>query len=405
MSETILQALQALRSNRLRSALTLVGMAIGVFSVIASVTAVKVLDQTLMGQLAAMGTQTISFDRVPDDRPATEEEMRRPQLTYDQALALQDRVPLAASVSSTLWGGSREVRTTEASTDPDVNVMATDQGYAQNNGWEMDQGRFLSEDDVRSAASVAVLGSTVAEEVFGDMDPLGREVRVDGVRFTVVGVLEEKSGGLNLGDSNNRVIVPITRGIPVFGLQDRDVTIDVRAPSAEMLAATQDQAVGALRAVRRLPPEAEDNFETFTSAEAADGLKAFTSALATGGAGIGLIALLAAGVGVMNIMLVSVTERTREIGVRKSLGATRRDILLQFLVEAVVLCQLGGLTGILMGVLGGNVVAALMTTAPAFPWGWATIAVLGVTVVALVFGVYPATKAARLHPIEALRYE
>ena len=225
------------------------------------------------------------------------------------------------------------------------------------------------------------------------------------MRFTVVGVLEEKSGGLNLGDSNNRVIVPITRGIPVFGLQDRDVTIDVRAPSAEMLAATQDQAVGALRAVRRLPPEAEDNFETFTSAEAADGLKAFTSALATGGAGIGLIALLAAGVGVMNIMLVSVTERTREIGVRKSLGATRRDILLQFLVEAVVLCQLGGLAGILMGVLGGNVVAALMTTAPAFPWGWATIAVLGVTVVALVFGVYPATKAARLHPIEALRYE
>lgn len=405
MTETILQALQALRSNRLRSALTLVGMAIGVFSVIASVTAVKVLDQTLMGQLAAMGTQTISFDRVPDDRPATEEEMRRPQLTYDQALALQDRVPLAASVSSTLWGGSREVRTTEASTDPDVSVMATDQGYAQNNGWEMGQGRFLSEDDVRSAASVTVLGSTVAEEVFGEMDPLGREVRIDGVRFTVVGVLEEKSGGLNLGDANNRVIVPITRGIPVFGLQDRDVTIDVRAPSAEMLAATQDQAVGALRAVRRLTPEAEDDFETFTSAEAAEGLKTFTSALATGGAGIGLIALLAAGVGVMNIMLVSVTERTREIGVRKSLGATRRDILLQFLVEAVVLCQLGGLTGILMGVLGGNIVAALMTTAPAFPWGWATVAVLGVTVVALVFGVYPATKAARLHPIEALRYE
>ncbi|WP_420454199.1 ABC transporter permease [Rubrivirga sp.] len=405
MTETIRQALQALRSNRLRSALTLVGMAIGVFSVIASVTAVKVLDQTLMGQLAAMGTQTITFDRMPDDRPPTEEEMRRPQLTFEHALALRDRAPLAASVSARVWAGSREVRTTEASTDPDVSTMGVDQDYAQNNGWEVTAGRFIGEADVRSASSVAVLGSTVADEVFGEQDPLGREVRVDGVRFTVVGVLAEKSGGFGIGDTNNRVVVPITRAIPAFGAQDRDVSIDVRAPSAEMLAATQDQAVGGLRAIRRLPPEAEDDFETFSSAEAADGLKTFTDALATGGAGIGLIALLAAGVGVMNIMLVSVTERTREIGVRKSLGATRRDILLQFLVEAVVLCQLGGLAGIVMGALGGNVVAALMTTAPAFPWGWATVAVVGVTVVALVFGVYPATKAARLHPIEALRYE
>jgi putative ABC transport system permease protein len=160
-----------------------------------------------------------------------------------------------------------------------------------------------------------------------------------------------------------------------------------------------------LRAIRRVSPEEPDNFGVFTSEQAASMLGGFMDALAIGGAGIGLIALLAAGVGVMNIMLVSVTERTREIGVRKSLGARRRDILLQFLVEAIVLCQIGGLVGIGLGVLGGNVVAALMTTAPAFPWGWATVAVVGVTVVALVFGVYPATKAARLHPIEALRYE
>ncbi len=172
-----------------------------------------------------------------------------------------------------------------------------------------------------------------------------------------------------------------------------------------MLAATQDESIGVLRAIRRLPPEAENDFAVFSSAEAAEGLRSFTNALAIGGAGIGLIALIAAGVGVMNIMLVSVTERTREIGVRKSLGATRRDIRSQFLVEAIVLCQVGGLVGILLGVLGGNVLAALMKSAPAFPWGWATVAIVGVTVVALVFGVYPATKAARLSPIEALRYE
>ena len=405
MTETIRQALQALRANRLRSALTLLGMAIGVFSVIASVTAVKVLDGTIAQELAALGSQTIVFTRLPNDREPTDDEWRRPQLTYEQALRLRERATLPASVSASVGTGGREVRTREESTDPDVSVQGADEGWAQNNGWELAEGRFLDEGDVRTGRAVTVLGQTVAEELFGDRTPLGAEVRIEGRRFTVVGVFEPKSGGFNFGDANNFVAVPITRAISAFGLSDRDVSIDVRAPSPELLAATLDETVGVLRAVRRVPPEEENSFGVFTSEQAADMLGGFMSALSMGGAGIGLIALLAAGVGVMNIMLVSVTERTREIGVRKSLGATRQDILLQFLVEAVVLCQIGGLVGILLGVLGGNAAAALMSTAPAFPWGWATAAVVGVTLVALVFGVYPATKAARLHPIEALRYE
>lgn len=405
MNETIRQALQALRANRLRSALTLVGMAIGVFSVIASVTAVKVLDGTIAQELAALGTQTIVITRLEADREPTDDELRRPQLTYEHALRLRERATLPASVSASVSTGGREIRTREESTDPNVSITATDEGWAQNNGWEIEEGRFLDESDVRAGRAVAVLGSTVAEKLFGEQTPLGAEVRIDGRRFTVVGVLEPKSGGFNIGDANNFAVVPITRGLSAFGLDRRDVSIDVRAPAPEQLAATLDETVGVLRAVRRVPPEETNNFGVFTSEQAADMLGGFMDALSIGGAGIGLIALLAAGVGVMNIMLVSVTERTREIGVRKSLGAKRRDILLQFLVEAIVLCQVGGLVGILLGVLGGNVVAALMTTAPAFPWGWATVAVVGVTVVALVFGVYPATKAARLHPIEALRYE
>ncbi len=405
MGETIRQALGALRANRLRSALTLVGMAIGVFSVIASVTAVEVLDGTLMNELAALGTQTVSISRQPDDRPPTDEEQKRPQITLAQAQAVQDRLASAAAVGLQVTTYNRELRTTETRTDPNVTVVGADDAYLQNNGWELGAGRFLDPDDVRGARDVAVIGTTVADNLFGDGEPIGQSLRVDGARATVVGVLAEKSGGLGGGDRNNRVILPITRAVPAFGLQDRDVGIDIRAVSAEQLATTQDEAVGIFRAVRRLAPEAENDFTVFTSADAAESLSTFTDALAIGGAGIGLIALLAAGVGVMNIMLVSVTERTREIGVRKSLGARRQDILLQFLVEAVVLCQIGGLVGIGAGVLVGNVAAALMTTAPAFPWGWATVAVLGVTVVALVFGVYPATKAARLHPIEALRYE
>ncbi len=404
MAETIYQALQALLANRLRSALTLVGMAIGVFSVIASVTAVEVLDETLMSELAALGTQTISISRRDDDRPPTDEEQKRPQITLDQALALQDRLESAAAVGLQVRTFNREVRTAEERTDPDVAVIGADQAYLQNNAWELASGRFLTDDDVRAGREVVVLGTTVVDKLFGDGEAIGQSVRVEGTRVTVVGVLAEKSGGLG-GNRNNRVVMPITRAVPAFGLQGYDVGIDIRAPNAEGLATTQDEAVGMFRAIRRLPPEADDDFHVFTSADAAESLSSFTNALAMGGAGIGLIALLAAGVGVMNIMLVSVTERTREIGVRKSLGATRRDILLQFLVEAVVLCQIGGLVGIGLGALVGNVVAALLTSAPAFPWLWATVAVLGVTVVALVFGVYPATKAARLHPIDALRYE
>ncbi|MEM1118620.1 MAG: ABC transporter permease [Bacteroidota bacterium] len=405
MNETIRMALEALRANRLRSALTLVGMAIGVFSVIASVTAVKVLDGTLMDSLAAMGTQTIVIDRLPDNRPPTDEERRRPQLTYEQALQLQSRLSLAASVSPSVWAGAREVRTPEASTDPNVAVQGVDEDWAQNNGWEVAEGRFLTEADVQAGRNTAVIGTTVKDRLFGVRSPLGADIRVDGVRFTVVGVFAPEDALFGLGDANNRVVVPISRAIPAFNRQRRSVSIDVRAPSAEMLAATQDETVGVFRAIRRLPPEADNNFNVFTSAEAAAGLQTFTNALAIGGAGIGLIALLAAGVGVMNIMLVSVTERTREIGIRKSLGATRKDIRRQFLVEAIVLCQIGGLAGILLGVVGGNLLALLVKSAPAFPWGWATVAVVGVTVVALVFGVYPASKAARLSPIEALRYE
>ena len=405
MNETIRMALEALRANRLRSALTLVGMAIGVFSVIASVTAVKVLDGTLKEGLAAMGTQTLVITRYPQDREATDEERRRPQVTYDDAVRFAERATLPASVSPSIWAGQREVRTQEESTEPNVAIMGVDEDWAQNNGWEVGEGRFITEADVQAGRNTAIIGTTVKDRLFGERTPLGGEIRIDGVRFTVVGVFAPEEAMFGLGDANNRVFVPITRAIPAFGLQDREVSIDVRAPSAEQLAATQDEAIGVFRAVRGLTPEADNDFSVFSSAEAADGLETFTNALAIGGAGIGLIALLAAGVGVMNIMLVSVTERTREIGIRKSLGATRRDIRMQFLVEAVVLCQIGGFTGILLGVVGGNLLAALVQGAPAFPWGWATVAVVGVTVVALVFGVYPATKAARLSPIEALRYE
>ena len=403
--DTFRMALEALRAGGVRSILTLVGMAIGVFSVIASVTAVAVLEGTLMENLSAMGSQTITLTRAPTDRPTTEEEDARRPLTFEQAQRLAERATLAASVSPSVRRFNLEVRGGGETTDPNVMLVGADGDFAVNNGLELAEGRFVTADDVRSGRPVAVLGSSLATTLFADRSPLGREVRVDGRRYTVVGLAEPESGGFGIGDPNNRLWAPVTRVIAAYGLDGADVTIDVRASGPEALTATRDQAVGVLRAIRRVPPESDDDFEVTSSEALADGLRSFTRALSLGGAGIGLVALLAAGVGVMNIMLVSVTERTREIGVRKALGARRRDILRQFLIEAVVLCQAGGLAGIALGVLGGNAAAAALGSAPAFPWGWALGALAGVTVVALTFGVYPAVQAARLRPIEALRYE
>ncbi|MFN3597741.1 MAG: ABC transporter permease [Rubricoccaceae bacterium] len=395
----------ALRANGLRSALTLGGMAVGVFSVIASVTAVTVLERTLLSNLSAMGATTLTITRTTSDGPPREGEARRAPLTYAQAERLRARARLAVSVSPSVQHFGEQVRGGGAQTDPNVTVLGADADYAVNNGLSVRAGRFVNEDDVRTARAVAVLGSSLAERLFAGREALGQEVRAGAQRYTVVGVLEPRSGGFGLGDPNNNLVAPVTRVLAAYSLFESDVAIDVRAPSPELLAATQDEAVGLLRAIRRVPPEAESDFAVTSGATFAEGFRSFTRALALGGAGIGLIALLAAGVGVMNIMLVSVTERTREIGVRKALGATPRAIRQQFLVEAVLLCQVGGLAGVLLGVAGGNVAALLLRDAPAFPLGWALGAFAGVTLVALAFGVYPAAKAARLSPIDALRYE
>lgn len=403
--DIVRMALGALRGNGLRSVLTVLGITVGVFSVIASVTAVAVLEQVLLTNLVSMGSQTISVTRLPDDRQPTEEDARRPQITLEQAELLASRASLAASVSPSVTRFGRQLRGGGEETDPNVSLIGGDQSYAANNGMEIEAGRFLDASDVQSGRPVAVLGSSVREELFGDREAVGKEVRIDGLRFTVIGLIEEKSGGFGLFDPNKMVIIPISRAIPAFGLGDADVQIDVRAPAPELVAATRDETIGILRAIRGLAPEAESDFEVVASDGLAEGLKGFSRALAMGGAGVGLIALLAAGVGVMNIMLVSVAERTREIGVRKSLGAKRRDILVQFLLEAVALCQVGGVVGILLGIAAGNGLAAAFESAPAFPVGWAIAALVGVTIVALTFGVYPAVKASRLRPVEALRYE
>ena len=401
--EAVREALQALRANKLRSALTLLGMVVGVFAVIAAVTAVDVIDLYFKESIQVFGASTFSVER---DAFGSEREQYRPPITYAQVKRLEERVSgdLTVSVQEG-FDYNIAVRSIRKKTNPNVRLYGTDEAFLGNFGYEMDAGRPLTRPDLRNTRPVALLGSTVAEELFPTTTPLGKEISVGRVKLKVVGVLKAKGSFLGF-DPDTRVFAPITYLMSTYGGGGRDMgDVAVRAPTPDQIPVAKEEVRQHMRVIRQVAPGDPDNFTMETNASIRSTFDQFTSTLTIGGALVGLISLLAAGVGIMNIMLVSVTERTREIGIRKAVGAKWKHILTQFLMEAVILCQIGGLVGIILGGLGGNATAFYFDIAPSFPWTWALIAVGGVTILALIFGGYPAYKAARLDPIDSLRYE
>ena len=403
--EFIAMAVASLRSNKLRSALTLLGMVIGVFAIIVAVTSVQVIESQFSSTIQSFGSTTFTV--------STQGEMTlhgpgrgrpRAAFTYEQAERLIDRARLPVAISPVLNMGFAKARYGSQETDQTVRVFGSNAYWATNTNFAVEEGRFLTDQDVRLGRPVVVLGSALNEKLFPNESALAKDIVLDGFRYQVIGVLEEK--GQAFGESQDLIaVVPITRVITLYGASERNLYAQVRAPSVDMLPATMDEVIGHLRVIRRVRAGEDNDFDVSSNEGLVAQVESFASIVAMGGAGVGLFTLLAAGIGIMNIMLVSVTERTREIGVRKAVGARRRDILQQFLYEAIFLCQIGGLFGILLGVLVGNLLGLSMDATFTFPWLWALSAVLGVTVIALVFGVYPAYKAARLDPIESLRYE
>lgn len=401
--EAFRMAWEALRANKLRSALTLLGMVIGVFAIISSVTAVKVIDVYFEESLQLFSSTTFTVSKNPVVRTGEWRERGRPNITYNQVRQLERNV--SYPVSPQEFFGIGAVRYSGRETEPNVRIIGTNEHFMSNFSYQIQEGRGLVESDVRYARPVTVISPDVAEVLFPNETALGKQVRFDGQRYEVIGVLESK--GSFLGQSfDQRMFAPVTRLFNVYGQAQRDISlVSVRAPSVGAVTDAMDDVIGRLRVIRDVPPGEENNFEVGTNDSVQSTFESFTSTLTMGGAGIGLIALIAAGIGIMNIMLVSVTERTREIGIRKSVGARKGDIMRQFLLEAVYLCQFGGLIGIALGAGFGNVVAMYFDISAAFPWGWALGGVGAMVVIALAFGGYPAYKAARLDPIDSLRYE
>ena len=408
LHESFSMAMNALAAHKLRSTLTLLGVLIGVFSIIVVMTAMRVLKRTTESSLSQLGSQTFAIRRWPGaqfgDNSDWEKYWRRKNVTLTQGQQVAEKATLAANVGveGNFWRG--QVQTRYAQTPPSAGLFGETAASFPARNWDLDEGRAITENDVDDARDVCVLGSALARTVFPFGSAMGEEIKINGYKYAVVGVLAPKGGSLG-GNQDNFAIIPITTALNRYGRWWNDLTILVQARDAASYDDCIEQVRGILRAARKVLPGQPDDFELFSNNSLIEQFNTFTRAVRVGVAVVSSIALIAAGIGIMNIMLVSVTERTREIGVRRAVGAKKRNIMTQFIMEAIVLCEVGGVMGVGLGILGGNSLAWYMKVPPAIPIDWIVLGLVICSIVGIVFGTYPAWKAANLDPIESLRYE
>ena len=413
--DTVLMSLQAIRSNKLRSSLTLVGIVLGVASIIAVMTGISVIQGTMEKEMSVLGAQTFQVQKWPSGFSTPEERrkaMRRPPMTLSDAQAIRDYVESVDIVGAEIWDMGKKAEYRGEETNQNVAICGGTPEYPQNNTHYVGYGRNISQMDVHASRKVVVIGHAIAQRLYPFVDPVGREIRVDGREYNIIGVFDEKKSAFG-SQYDNYVLMPVSTYLNTYGDVngfgfEHSVNITVHAKSPEVIDDAIAETRAVLRRVRGVRRGEEDNFEYFNSESTIREFNQMTAGVKTGAFVIGIIALLVAGIGIMNIMLVSVTERTKEIGIRKSLGAKPPYILRQFLLEAVVLCNFGGVIGVALGMVIGNLMVKLGMSSSfeaVVPMEWAIIGLLFCTAVGVLFGMLPAIKASRLNPIDALRYE
>jgi putative ABC transport system permease protein len=413
ISDTLVMSLGALVSNKLRSTLTLVGIVAGVASIIAVMTAISVVQSTMEREMSVLGAQTFQVQKWPVGGFHSEAErrkaMRRPPITIEDANAIREQVESVDLVGSELWDFGFVVEYRGEATNPNITICGGTPEYPPNNTHYVGLGRNLSPMDVKSGRNVAVIGYAIGQKLFPFTDPIGKEIRLDGRKYRVIGVFDEKKSAFG-SNFDNYVLIPITTFLNTYGMVDRNgflrsVNVTVRAKKPELIRDAIEETRQVLRRERGVKANEEDNFEFFNSQSLITQFNDMTLGVKIAAFVIGIVALVVAGIGIMNIMLVSVTERTREIGIRKSLGGKPRNILVQFLLEAIVLCNIGGVVGVLVGFGLGNLVTLFTPFDVSVPMEWAVIGLVFCSAVGVIFGFLPAVRASRLNPVEALRYE
>ena len=404
--ESLLMALDALATHKLRSALTLLGVLVGVFSIILVMTAMRAMKNNIESNLGSLGSRTFVIQKMPGAYFGGPEGfmkfLRRKDITFAQASAFQKKATFAKSVGLQSEFTNTDLTSRFARTPPNISITGATPGVFSANNWTITDGRALLDADVDSARDVCVLSDDVAKTLFPRTEAIGQRVKVAAISYTVVGVFERTA---SVGDAKGFAVIPITTGLNRYGRR-RELSILIEAHDPAEIGDMMEQSRGVLRAIRKVAPGQEDDFEMLSSDSMIQQFQQMTLAVRTGLSLVSSIALIAAGVGIMNIMLVSVTERTREIGVRRAIGAKKRNIMTQFIIEAVVLCEIGGILGIVLGMAGANALAIYaLKLPPAFPVDWAIIGLVICSLIGIIFGSYPAYKAANLDPIESLRYE
>ncbi|MEA3210907.1 MAG: putative transport system permease protein [Chthoniobacter sp.] len=406
LGESFRMATSALAAHKLRSALTLLGVLVGVFSIILVMTAMRAMKNNIEQNLGQLGSKSFVLQKMPGAYFSGPEGymklLRRKTITYAQATRFKEKAAFAPYVGLHSGFETSDVTSRYARTPPNVSIEGVTPGAFQISNWSITDGRALLDSDLDSAREVCVLSVEVARTLFPRGSALGKRIKIASINYTVVGLFERAGAD---ADAGGVAAIPLTTGLNRYG-RWRDTEILVQARDPASVGDAMEQARGLLRAIRKVAPGQEDDFEILSSDSMIKQFETMTFAVRTGLSLVSSIALLAAGVGIMNIMLVSVTERTREIGIRRAIGAKKRNIMTQFIIEAVVLCEIGGLLGVVLGMAGANALAIyLLKLPPAFPVDWAIIGLVICSLIGIVFGSYPAYKAANLDPIESLRYE
>ena len=407
--ENIREGLRSIKANMLRTVLTSMIIAIGITSLVGILTAIDGIQGSVDKSFADLGANTFDI-RNPQQwrrRSGGKVDRKYSPIDYREARTFKSKFGQNATISLyTNVTGIAQIKYMSKKTNPNIPILGGDEHYLGIKGFKLKDGRNFSNTEIELSTSVAIIGDEIARKIFDKQNPIGKEVSAMGQRFQVIGVLEKK-GSLTGGGEDRMFIVPIETGRRLGANRTLSFDLTTSVPSATDAETIMAEAQGIMRRIRGDQIGQPDSFEIERADSVAKDFESITGYLRIGGFGIGFITLLGAAIALMNIMMVSVTERTREIGIRKSLGATPSRIREQFLIEAIVICILGGIGGLILGISIGNLIAGIVFDNTSFiiPWVWMIMGIIVCITVGLISGVYPAIKASRLDPIESLRYE
>lgn len=402
-------SVQSLKTNRLRTLLTILGIVVGIFSIIVIMTVITMLQTSIENGVSMLSKNTFQISKFPaihtGGHEAWQKYRNRKDITLEDYYRFEKVMTGVKYMGAEQSKGGAVIRFGNKETNPNIAVVGVTVGAFYTHNVTVESGRSIRETDVMYGNNVCILGKDVEKALFGGViNPVGQIIKVDKMPIKVIGTLEPQPE--LFGQSmDSYIVTPITTWQSIYGQKRRSVSITIMAKGDEEYESTIERSIGFMRTIRKVEPGKENDFEIFSNQSIMDQINDITGGVQIGAMVISIIALIAAGVGIMNIMLVSVTERTREIGIMKAVGARKNHILFQFLIEAVILCFIGGLIGIVLGVGIGNLAGGFLNASATIPYQWIAIGMTLCIVVGIVFGTYPAIKAANLDPIEALRYE